>query len=81
MAYITEEKEIEIGCLGVVADLMTSKKDKSETREAWRFIDLTVDSFNTLTPRDLRELGAKLIKEGERIGKEYNSNGTLKAQN
>ncbi len=78
MAFVTEEIEVEIGDLGVVVELMTSKRDKGETRDAWRFIDLTIDSFKSLSPRELRDLGKELVKEGERIGKEYKSNGALK---
>ena len=75
MALIHEEKTHQFS--GV--ELMTSEREDHETRGAWQFIDLSFNHKVTLTPKELRDLGHWLVKEGKRIGREYNSNGAPKA--
>lgn len=60
---------------------MVTERYGSEMRDPWRIVSLSLDRFHTdLTPRELRELGRWLVKEGKRIGREYKSNGAPKAK-
>ncbi|PTU71457.1 hypothetical protein [Chromobacterium haemolyticum] len=58
--------------------IMVSERTKGEFRTPWEMIDLEFDSFQQLTPTQLRQLGRWLIQEGKRIGREYKSNGAPK---
>ncbi|UJB30281.1 hypothetical protein [Chromobacterium sp. Beijing] len=58
--------------------IMVSERTKGEFRPPWEMIDLEFDSFQRLTPTQLRQLGRWLIQEGKRIGREYKSNGAPK---
>lgn len=51
------------------------EREKDEIRDPWRFARIEIDSFDSLTPRELRDLGHWLVKQGKRLGKEYKSNG------
>lgn len=55
------------------------EREKGEMAEPWKFISLEIDNMETLSPRELRELGRWLVKEGKRIGKEYKSNGAKRS--
>ena len=50
----------------------------NECRPVWEIVSLEYDSFENLSPKQLRELGKWLIGEGKRIGREYKSNGAPK---
>lgn len=54
------------------------EKEKEETVDRWKFASIEMNSMESLSPVDLRELGKWLIKEGKRLGKEYKSNGSKK---
>lgn len=71
MGIIREETRHEY----IEAELMVSERTQGETREPWRFVSLRVDDMQDLTPRELRELGRWLQREGRRMGREYKSNG------
>lgn len=77
MGFVTEE----IAHNNLPVSLMTVERDKerNECREPWRFISLEFDSFERMTPPELRKLGRWLTSEGRRIGREYKSNGAKKA--
>lgn len=55
------------------------EREKGSCRKPWRFISLEVDSMETLTPKELRELGKWLVSQGKRLGREYKSNGSPRA--
>jgi hypothetical protein len=74
MALIHEQTTLQ----NFEVELTVSERQKHETREPWRFITLHYDSFEQLTPTDLRELGRWLAQEGRRIGRQYKSNGAPK---
>ena len=46
--------------------------------EHWKIVSLEIDDFERFTPKGLRELGAWLIYQGSRIGREYNHRGEKK---
>lgn len=75
MGFVTEEIEHD----ELSAVLTTIEREAGETSEPWRFIELDLDRFERMTPRELRSLGKWLAKEGKRIGREYKSNGAKKA--
>ena len=60
-------------------ELMVTQRYAPEVRDQWRIVTMTLNRFsNDLTPRELRDLGRWLVKEGKRIGREYKSNGAPK---
>ena len=71
MGLIHEEPTNEIA----KTQLCIVEREKGEMTEPWRFISIETDTFESLSPRELRELGKWLITQGKRIGKEYKSNG------
>ena len=77
MGYVTEEIEHD----ELPVKLTTVERDKAsgECREPWLFIGIEFDHFEQLTPPELRKLGRWLVQEGKRIGREYKSNGAMKA--
>lgn len=75
MGLINEETKIEIA----EATITVVEREKGEMTEPWKFISLDIDSMESLSPRELRELGKWLVKEGKRIGKEYKSNGAKRS--
>lgn len=74
MAIIHEETPHEY----LPATISVSERIGDECRPAWEMISLEYDSFERLTPKDLRQLGKWLVQEGKRIGREYKSNGAPK---
>ncbi len=74
MGFVTEE----IAHDELSAVLTTVEKEAGETRDQWRFVELEIDRFERMTPRELRLLGKWLVKEGKRMGREYRSNGAMK---
>lgn len=48
---------------------------KGETVEPWKIIEFSMDGFDTMSPKEIRELGKWLYQQGRRIGREYKSNG------
>lgn len=58
---------------GVVVEVV--ERTKGEYPEPWRIIHLDFDGHYPVTPKELRELGRFLVKQGKRIGKEYTSKG------
>ena len=55
------------------------ERQKGESVEPWRFVWFSMDGFDTMTPKELRELGKWLYQQGRRIGREYKSNGAPRA--
>ncbi len=74
MALIHEEIEHEFG-----AEILVTESEPDEVREPWRIISLEIDRFDNLTPTELKHLGKWLLKQGRRIGKQYNLDGSPKA--
>lgn len=74
MGFIREEVTNDIA----ETELTVVEREKHETREPWRFITIHMNSFDTLTPKELRQLGRWLHQQGIRLGREYKSNGTPK---
>lgn len=74
MAIIHEEVFFD----GAEVSIMVSERKKDEFREQWQIIGIDVSSFDNYSPKKLRELGRWLVKQGNRIGKEYKSNGAPK---
>lgn len=60
------------------ATILVTERTKGECRMPWEMISLEFDSFEWLTPVQLRQLGKWLIQEGKRICREYKSNGAPK---
>lgn len=75
MGYITEEVSHD----EFPMTLTMVERIAGETKEPWRFIGIEFDHFESLTPPELRKLGRWMVQEGKRIGREYKSNGALKA--
>lgn len=75
MGLINEETRNEIA----ETTITVVEREKGEMTEPWKFISLEIDNMETLSPRELRELGRWLVKEGKRIGKEYKSNGAKRS--
>lgn len=71
MAIIHEETQHEY----LPATISVTERVGKECRPAWEIVSLEYDSFENLSPKQLRELGKWLIAEGKRIGREYKSNG------
>lgn len=61
------------------AEITVSEKEKGEVVEPWRFCRLEIDSFEGFTPKELRQLGYWLVKEGKRIGRQYTSKGAVRS--
>ena len=59
-------------------EITVSERLPGETREPWKIICLNWDSFTSLSPLELRQLGRWMMKESLRIGREYKSNGAPK---
>lgn len=74
MAIVHEETAHET----LPVTITVTERVAGEQRPAWEMIGLEYDSFENMTPKQLRELGRWLISEGERIGREYKSNGAPK---
>lgn len=68
----------EVRCEDAAATIMVIEKVPGEMVEPWRIVNLEVDSFENLTPKELRKLGRWLMTEGKRIGREYKSNGAAR---
>lgn len=75
MGVIHEETSHEL--LGV--SFTVDEREKGSCREPWRFVSLEIDSMESLTPKELRELGKWLVSQGKRLGREYKSNGAPRA--
>jgi|WetSurMetagenome_2_1015567.scaffolds.fasta_scaffold749300_2 hypothetical protein len=75
MGVIHEETSHEF--LGV--SFTVDEREKGSCREPWRFVSLEIDCMESLTPKELRELGKWLVSQGKRLGREYKSNGTPRA--
>lgn len=60
---------------GTGCELLVSERGAGETREPWRFVSMEFDSFERLTPTELRSLGKWLQQQGRRLGREFKSNG------
>lgn len=76
MGVIHEETSHEF--LGV--NFTVDEREKGSCREPWRFVSLEIDSMESLTPKELRELGKWLVSQGKRLGREYKSNGAPRVQ-
>lgn len=63
------------GLFDIEAAVQVIEREEDEIYEPWRIIDLHFDSRSRLSPRELRELGCWLIREGRRIGREYTASG------
>ena len=63
------------GLFDIDAAVQIIEREEDEIYEPWRIIDLHFDSRSRLSPRELRELGSWLIREGRRIGLEYTASG------
>lgn len=61
------------------AELVVVERRGGEFMDPWRFIELRVDGFEKMTPKQLRNLGRWLQQQGRRIGREYKSNGAPRA--
>lgn len=62
-------------------ELYVLERVGNEMRRPWAFVSLEVDlGAPDMTPKELRELGHWLIKQGKRMGREYKSNGAPKAK-
>lgn len=75
MGIVREETKHET----LAAEFMVVEREPRETREPWRFVALRVDDFEKLTPREMRDLGRWLQREGKRLGREFKSNGSPRA--
>ena len=75
MGWVREEKKHET----LPVELLVVEREKRETSEPWRIVELCVDDCGKLTPRELRELGRWLQQQGRRLGREYKSNGAPRA--
>lgn len=75
MAIVQEEVKHE----HLAVELMVSEREKHESRDPWRFVDLNVDNMPKCTPKELQELGRWLIQQGKRLGREFKANGAPKA--
>ena len=71
MAIVQEEVKHD----SLLVELMVSEKVKGEVRDQWRFVHVDVDCMRNYTPKELCELGHWLVQQGERMGREYKSNG------
>lgn len=69
----------EISCEIVDASISIVQLEAGECVEPWRFVNLEVDGFENMTPKDLRKFGRWCITEGKRIGQQYKSNGAPRA--
>lgn len=74
MAIVHEETAHET----LLVTITVTERVAGEERPAWEMIGLEYDSFERLTPKQLRQLGKWLMQEGRRIGREYKSNGAPK---
>ena len=72
MAFIKETIDHESG-----AEITVLQRD-DEFYQPWKIISLEMESYETLTPRELRRIGKWLIDQSKRIGKEYKPNGAPK---
>lgn len=63
------------GLFDIEAAVQVIEREEDEIYEPWRIIDLHLDSRSRLSPRELRDLGSWLIREGRRIGREYTASG------
>lgn len=75
MGIVREETKHET----LAAEFMVVERDPCEAREPWRFVELRVDDLEKLTPREMRDLGRWLVREGKRLGREFKSNGAPRA--
>jgi len=75
MGIVHEETSHEFLCVSFTVD----EREKGSCREPWRFVSLEVDSMESLTPKELREVGRWLVSQGKRLGREYKSNGAPRA--
>ena len=74
MAIVQEEVKHD----SLPVELMVSEKVKGEVRDQWRFVHVDVDGMRNYTPKELCELGRWLAQQGERMGREFNANGSPK---
>lgn len=74
MALIQEEIHNDI--LDTTIEVL--EQEDKEMVEKWFIVSLRVDGWERCTPKQLQELGKWLIVNGERIGKEYRSDGSKK---
>lgn len=78
MAYVREEINFH-GSEDVSVNIQVLEQEKGEYGNPWRAVRLEVDTFdNSFTSKELKKFGEWLIKEADRIGKEYNKNGSKK---
>ena len=73
-------EEIEFQTWETTARVVVIEKEKGECVSPWLICSVEVDGFGKLTPKELREFGKWLIKEGKRIGREYKSNGARRGE-
>jgi hypothetical protein len=73
MGIIKEEKQFQD-----VPEISISvvQRQKDENYEPWRIILIDCETFEYLTPSEVRNFGKWLIRQGERVGKEYTANGS-----
>ena len=71
MALVIEETQHEPTNVNVC---VTQRQD-GETHYAWRIISVEMDSYERITPREMRDLGRWLVRESKRIGRAYTSSG------
>lgn len=74
MGIVREQLTHEIG----EAEIMVVERSKREVCAPWEIVSLRVDDMGRMTPKQMRELGRWLQREGKRIGQQYKSNGAPK---
>jgi len=74
MGIVTHESEHD----GHPASVKVVQREPGEVRAPWAMISVEIDEHERMTPKELRQLGRWLQKEGKRIGREFKSNGAPK---
>jgi len=71
MSIVNEENTHEF--LPVKVEVL--ERTKGEMTIPWKIIQVEIDNYECMSPPELRLLGRWLINQGNRIGREYKSNG------
>lgn len=50
-------------------------RDRGEMRDAWKIVELDIDTYDYFTPKELCSIGKWLYSEGKRISRAYKPNG------
>jgi len=59
----------------VAGAIIVVAREEGEIYEPWRIVSFHLMVRDRMTPRELRELGAWMMREGRRIGREYTASG------